>query len=413
MKFITRLISVDEAIEKLVKVFVNSIRLDVESVDLFKAMGRVLAEDIKAEIDRPRSNISAVDGYALRSLDVISASLYNPIELVVKGVVRPGQTLTGICIGPGESMRVQTGAPLPCGADAVVMDEDVEVHENRIVVYKPLAQGTNVILQGEDFKKGEIIASQGFIVKPAIIATLAANGISNVKVYRKINISIIAVGDELIEPGEIIRESKEYNSAAYVVYSILLRDGIFNVKYSGIVPDNVNILEEAVLKEFSKGMDIVITTGGTGVSESDIIAKFVKEKGVFVFRGVKMRPGRPTSCSLLEGKPVIHFSGFPVAAWAGYEVLLRPAIIKWLGVRGLDRDLVFANLAKRLPNVVGYRSIIRVAVFHKESVLYAEPYMLRGSGVLSSLLKTNGYIIVPEDIEGFDKNTTVPVYLYD
>jgi molybdopterin molybdotransferase len=125
-----------------------------------------------------------------------------------------------------------------------------------------------------------------------------------------------------------------------------------------------------------------------------------------------MRPGRMTSASLMYGKPIIHLSGFPVAAWAGYELILRPAIAKWIGIEEFERPVIYAYLSRRVPNISGYNSIIRVALTIKNGEYYAEPYMLRGSGVISSLLKTHGYIIIPENIEGFEEGEKVPVYLY-
>lgn len=411
MKPIRELLSVDEAVGKLVEVFERNIRLGVEEVDLLNSMNRILVEDFIATSNRPRYDISAVDGYAVRSIDLVGASLYNPIKLRIKGISRPG--MPPVEIDRGETIRVHTGAPIPRGSDAVVMDEDVEIRGNEIAVYRPIPRGSNVVLKGEDFREGELLATRGSIIKPHLIGILAANGVGKVKVYRKIKISLIPIGDELIEPGSVYVEGREYSSSTYLIYTTLLRDGLFDVEYPGIIPDNLDILVKTILREIEKGVDIVITIGGTGVSESDIVAEFTENTGETVFRGVKIRPGRPTSCTLFNGKIIIHLSGFPVAAWTGYEVILRRAVINWLGISGLERRVVNAILTKRTPGVPGYRSVIRVRVFNVDNVVFAEPYMLRGSGVLSSLLKTNGYIVIPEDIEGFDKNTVIPVYLYD
>lgn len=399
----------NEAVNRLVEVLKKHVELDIEEVGLLNAAGRVASENISATRDKPSWDLSAVDGYALNSVETIGASLYNPIEFRVVGVLRPGQRPGDVCIESGTAVRVHTGAPLPCGANAVVMDEDVEVLGNKILVYRQVAEGSNVIFRGEDLKKGEVICEKGQIVSPAVIAALTSSGIRSIRVYRKIRISIISIGDELVEPGEV--GQGECNSTAYILYSQLLKDVVFEPKYYGIIPDDPIIVEESVLKEIERGVDVVITTGGTGVGESDVIESIAK-KHMLVFRGVRMRPGRPTSCSIINGKPVIHLSGFPVAAWTGYELILRNAVIKWLGLKEFNRPIIKGVLTRRLPNVVGYVSVVRVSVELNGDEFLVEPYMLRGSGVISSLLRTTGYLILPEDVEGYDKGTKVTVYLH-
>lgn len=407
------LVSLSEAINSLSRTLGETINLDVESVKLTQATGRIIAQDIYALEDRPSRDSTAVDGYAVRSIDTLGATQYNPVELRVIGVLRPGQTPSDICLEPGTSIRVHTGALLPCGADAVLMDEDVKSIGNKIYVYRQAPKGLNIVLRGEDFKKGDLLASKGEVVKPAVVTALAASGLMDIFVYRRIRVSIVAIGDELIEPGSRVVNGRVYNSSAYTIYSSLVKDGIFDVYYTGIIPDNVEALRKAFDREVERGVDIIITTGGTGVSESDVISRIIEQADRVVFRGVKMRPGRPTTSFVYRGKIVLSLSGYPVAAWTGYELILRNALIKWLGLKGFERKYIYAVLDKRTPNNVGYTSLIRVIVRDENGVFHAEPYMLRGSGVISSLLKTNGYIVIPEELEGYEKNDVVRVYLYD
>ncbi|MEM4717418.1 MAG: molybdopterin molybdotransferase MoeA [Desulfurococcaceae archaeon] len=413
MKKIERLVPLDEAINKLVNTMNETIKLDLECVSLLNATNRIAAINIYAELDKPERDMSAVDGYAIRSIDTISASQYSPVELrIITKVIRPGIGVDNILMEPGTAIRVHTGGFIPGEADAVVMDEDVEIIGDKLLVYKPVSTGLNVIQKGEDFRKGELLVERGQVITPSIIASLASQGVDRIKVYRKINVSIMAIGDELVEPGVELNKGV-YNTTAYLVYSLLQRDAIFNVKYSGILPDNKEELEDRILREFENGADLVITTGGTGISESDIVSDLYDNEKRFIFRGIRLRPGRPTSSFVYKGRLVINVSGFPVAAWAGIEVLFRKAVIKWLGIKGLERKIVDAVLTRRVPNNVGYNSVIRVLLGRQGDLLYAEPYMIRGSGVISSLLRTNGYIIIPEDVEGFEKGTVVKVYLYD
>lgn len=405
-------ISVNEAKIKLSKVLSERITLEEELVKIVDSLGRVSSRLVKAPFNRPRVNLSAVDGYAVRSLDTIGSSTFTPVELVIKSVLKPGGDPDEVCVEPGFAIRVHTGAPIPCGANAVVMDEDVKVQGDTILVFKPVAPGANIILKGEDISENSVLVEPGTLIRPAHVTALASIGVNALHVYRKIRTSIIAIGDELVEPGHPLSKGKEYNSSAYIIYTQLVRDGIFQVDYTGIVPDNTEAILDAIKREVSKGSDLIITVGGTGVSETDKIPELLEEYSSPIFRGVRMRPGRMTSASVVLGRPVLSLSGFPVAAWAGYELILRPAIAAWLNISGFERHVVYAYLARRLPNISGYTSIVRVSLAVKNGKYYAEPYMLRGSGVISSLLRTHGYIVVPEDTEGFEEGEEVPVYIY-
>lgn len=412
MKRPEKFISVNEAKTRLSRVLSERIVLGEECLSIADSLGRVASRLIKALVNRPRVNLSAVDGYAVRSLDTTGSSVFSPVELVVKGVLRPGGNPNEVCVESGFTVRVHTGAPIPCGADAVVMDEDVKVQGNTILIFKPVAPGANIILKGEDISENSIIVEPGSLIRPAHIAALASIGVNTLQVYRKIKVSIIAIGDELIEPGYSLSGDKEYNSSAYIVYAQLVRDGIFQVNYAGIVPDDTEAILTTIRGEAAKGSDLIITVGGTGVSETDKIPELLEKHSSPIFRGVRMRPGRMTSASLVLGKPVLNLSGFPVAAWAGYELILRPAIATWLNIKGFERPVIYAYLSRRLPNTSGYTSIVRVTLIAKDDEYYAEPYMLRGSGVISSLLRTHGYVIIPEDTEGFEEGEKVPVYIY-
>lgn len=414
MKKLKNLVKVEDAVRGLARALSDTIKLDIEEVDLLQACGRLSAEDVIAGFDRPLRDISAVDGYAIRAIDVVSASQHNPIELALRGeIIRPGQDASRIHLEPGTAIRVQTGAEIPIGADAVVMDEDIEVYGNKIYVYKRVPEGYNIIKAGEDYSRGDILVKRGEVVGPYVITAVASIGLPTIRVYRKIKASILSIGDELIEPGYELKAGKTYNTSSYLVVSYLQRTGLFDTKYIGIIPDNVSLVRDVLERETRSNVDLIITTGGTGISESDIISDLYQYADEVIFRGVRMRPGRPTSSMVYNGKVVLSLSGFPVAAWSGLEIILRNAIINWIGAKGLERRAVYAVLSRRVPNVVGYESIIRVKVGESNGVLYAEPYMLRGSGVISSLLRTDGYIIVPADVEGYEKNSAVKVFLYD
>lgn len=409
-KVLEYLTPIGEAVGKVASTLLETVNLSVEKVSLLHATRRISARDYIAEENAPKYSKSAVDGFAVLSNDTVGASHHNPAVLRLKADLKVNQVFDK-CVDPGEAVRIQTGTIIPCGADAVVMEEDVSVVSGQVYVYKPVSPGQNIMKPGEDYRKGDILVEKGRYITPLYIAALASAGHGNVEVYRKIRVGIIAIGDELIEPGSPIEPGRVYEVTGILVRNMLEAEGFFETRYYGIVGDSVDELENSLNKALDEN-DFVITTGATGVSSNDIVYDLVSRTGKWLFRGVRMRPGRPTSASLIGDKLVIHFSGFPVAAWTGYEAILRPAIARFLGLKGVERTVIYGKLSRRVPSTVGYATYIRVQIHTADKEVVVEPYMLRGSGVISSLFRTQGYIVIPEDVEGYDKGVIVPVYLH-
>jgi molybdopterin molybdotransferase len=402
-KELKSLTSLAAAVDKLASVL-KGLKLGVEEVELLEARGRVLSRSIEAKIAHPPFDRSAVDGYAVRSSDTYSASLFNPVEL---RVVKEAQ------IKPGYASPVSTGEPLPEGADAVVMVEETTWRDGKIMVYRPVAVGANVSRRGEDFSAGDVVLEAGSVLDFRKIPVLSAAGYSRVEVLGKLRIGVVSIGSEVVEPTWVsghLPRGRIMNSTSYVVLSYLGRYPFINTAYYGIAPDEYNIVEDIVLKALSVN-DIVITTGGTGPGSSDLVYELVEKNGKWVFRGVAMRPGRPTSLSLIDGKPILHLSGFPLAAWTGLEGLFKPALTRALGLKGLETRVVYARVATRLPNQAGYTTFIRSRLKAVGGELVVEPFMLRGSGLLRSLSETDSYIRVEEGSEGFEEGEVIPVYL--
>ncbi len=407
-RFLGKLISVEEAVAKLQDILPKNLPMSI--VELVNSLGSFSAEDIVARIDMPEFDRSAVDGYAVRAIDVQGATVNNPAVLRIIGIMKPGDKPDKHVVGAGEAVEIHTGAPLPRGADAVVMYEDTMRNDDEFEVYSPVSRYANVSRKGEDFAKGSIIVPRGERIRAQHIGIIASNGIDRVKVYGKLSAAIISTGNELIEPGKPYVEGKIYASTGFLVKAYLEETGLFKADYLGIYPDDPKAVEEALGYAISR-YDIVFTTGGTSVSESDIVRDVVEDMGEWVFRGVAMRPGRPTSLAVIDGKPVMLLSGYPVAAWTGLELILRKALIEKYGLHGLKRPYAVAVLIRSLPNRVGYTSLIRVKLSIKKNKLYAEPYMLKGSGILSSLSRSNGYVVIPGHVEGYSEGEEVVVNL--
>jgi len=390
---------VDQAVELLAGRF--RISPDIEILDLDSLLGRISAEDVVAPIDVPPQNRSAVDGYAVCSSGLSSASPNNPIPLRLKREKSEE-------ISCDEATPISTGDPLPQGADAVVMLEDAEVEQEILYVMKGVSKYENVSRRGEDFEAGAVVIKRGTPLRPWHIASLSALNIAEAKAFRKLRVGIIATGSEVSEPGG---EGFVFDSTSKLLASYLRELGYFEVRRYGIVKDDVEAISSAI-SEVARREDAIITTGGTGPGSRDLCVKALqKAGGDIIIRGMAMRPGRPTSVGELRGKPVFLLSGYPVAAFVGLRFIFIPFIEKALGIREQRLRYVFAELSSRVFGEAGLESFIRVRLSECGERLCAEPILLRGSGILSSLLSSGGFLRIPRNVEGYEAGEIVRVEL--
>lgn len=395
-------------IEEAKKLFFNSLKIGrrkTEIVSVWCALNRVLAEDIIAEEDLPRFDRSAVDGYAVRAEDTFGASQFKPRTLKLTNASE---------LESGEAKQVWTGNPLPKGSDAVLMLENVKpIGDSQIEVWTAVTPGENVSKRGEDIAKGEVAVKAGTRLKPHHLALISALGKSEVKVFEKPKVAILATGNELVEVGEKPREDQIYETNRVLLASLCHELGAQPIDL-GIAKDNVEEISEK-LKHGLEKADAVITTGGTSVGASDLVPTAINrlgEPGVLI-HGVAMRPAMPTALAIVNDKPIIVLSGNPVAAFFGFEVFTRPLILKMLGVENEPRPVVTARLTRRTSTALGRKTFVRVRVFQQNGEFFAEPISARGSGIISTLTRANGYVIVPENREGLEEGETVQVHLFD
>jgi len=394
-------------IEDALKLFFKRVKphkLESELIPVQKAYGRVTAEDIIAEVNLPRFNRSAVDGYAVRAEDTFEASPYQPKQL---RIIEKGE------ISRGEAKPIWTGQPLPKGADAVIMIEHTKkVGENEIAVLRAAAKWHNVSMMGEDVKEGEIAVKAGVRLKPQHLGLLAALGVEQIKVTRKPKVAILATGDELIELGAEASENKIIETNRLVI-SWLCRELGAEPLDLGIVGDNEVAIREKILEGIEKA-DVVITTGGTSVGKADLVPLALQniDSSSIVVHGIAMRPAMPTALAVINGKPVIVLSGNPVAAMIGFEVFARPLILKMLGTDEL-RPRLKAKLTRKVAGVLGRKVFLRVKVYERSGEFYAEPIRTTGSGVFTTMTRANGYVVIPESREGLEENEIVTVHIFD
>ncbi|MEM3627013.1 MAG: molybdopterin molybdotransferase MoeA [Candidatus Bathyarchaeia archaeon] len=396
---------VEEALQRLLgKIQIK--KLNTEIVPLNAALNRVLAEDIVALEDLPRFDRSAVDGYALRAEDTFEASQFKPKILRV--------VTEKAYIDAGEAKQVWTGNPIPKGANAVVMLENTKRTNNEIEVWITVTPGENISKRGEDVPKGVVAIKAGVRLKPQHLGLAAALGMTAVKVFEKPKIAILATGDELVSANEKPQENQVFD-ANRAILSALCRELDAEPMDLGIAKDDINQIIDKI-RVGLEGADLVITTGGTSVGSSDLVPEAVNKIGKpgVIVHGVAMRPAMPTGLAVVNGKPIILLSGNPVAAMVGFEVFARPLICRMLGLDGEEaRPTVKAQITKRVSTALGRKTFVRVNVFQRNGDFFAEPISARGSGIISTMTKANGYVIIPENREGLEEGELVLVRLFD
>ncbi|MCL2134780.1 MAG: molybdopterin molybdotransferase MoeA [Candidatus Bathyarchaeota archaeon] len=366
--------------------------------------GRILAEDIIALDDLPCFNRSAMDGYAIRYIDSLNASQLSPVKLMV---VETGE------VGVGQAEQVWTGGSLPKGADAIVMLENTVRAGNFLEICSPLTPYSNVILRGEDVKKGQLIAKAGTRLTPYIVGLAAALGFNMLKVYKKPLIGILATGNEIVEVGTQVNEHQIFDSNKVVLSAMCWELGAEVIDF-GIAKDNVEEISEKICQAL-KTVDALITTGGTSIGGLDLVPDAVNRIGTpgVIAHGLALRPAMPTGVAVIDGKPVMILSGNPVAAIIGFEIFGRSAVCRLLGLTKLEqRPVLKAVLSRKVSGVLGRKTYVRVFVKLCMGNFVVDPVSAKGSNSISTMTKSNGYVIIPENREGLKEGETVLVQMF-
>jgi molybdopterin molybdotransferase len=396
--------------------------LDAERVQVLDALGRVLAEEIVSDIDIPPFDNSAMDGYAVRAADIAGASPESPVRLAVTGSVAAGYVSQGR-VQPGAAIRIMTGAPLPEGADAVVPFEDtgdmdrpkearLEEPAAEIEVRRPVRARDHTRPAGEDIRRGEVAVETGRVIRPQEIGVLASLGRETVLVHRRPWVAILATGDELLEIHEPLAPGKIRNSNEYTNTALVIRTGGIPIRL-GIARDTRANLTSKIRQGLQQGADLFLTSGGVSVGDYDVVKDVLGAEGEMQFWQVNMKPGKPLAFGLLPGGvPLIGLPGNPVSAMVSFEQFARPAILKMLGYRDLDKPTVRAIVDEPLNNS-GRRGFVRVVVTRRADGYHARSTGEQGSGVLTSMAKANGLAVVPEGILHVEAGSELAVQMLD
>jgi molybdopterin molybdotransferase len=413
------LISVEEAQAEILS---HVHPLEPERVPILDGLGRVLVEEIISDIDVPPFDNSAMDGYAVRSVDVADSTPDIPVGLRVLGSVAAGY-VAGIRVAPGSAVRIMTGAPMPDGADAVVPYEDTSDFDrskeerlatpaDSIQVRKAVEPRDHVRPAGEDIRKGEVVMVPGRVIRPQEIGVLASLGLETILVHRRPKVAILATGDELLEIHESLEPGKIRNSNEYTNAALVTRTGGIPIRL-GIARDTKADLTAKIRTGLEQGADLFLTSGGVSVGDYDVVKDVLGTEGRMRFWQVRMKPGKPLAFGLLPGRvPLIGLPGNPVSAMVSFEQFARPAILKMLGHLDLAKPIVRVILDEPLTNS-GRRGFVRVIVTRVADGYHARTTGEQGSGVLTSMAKANGLAIVPEGIRYVEQGSELTVQMLD
>jgi molybdopterin molybdotransferase len=401
------MITVAEAIEQILQT-INP--LGLERVNILDALGRVLGEDITAGRNIPPKDNSAMDGYALRFQDTIGASPHQPVLLEVMEDI-PAGAIPQKSIAAGQSARIMTGAPLPVGADAVLKMEDTKKDGQKIKIMAEAKSGQDIRWTGEDVREGELVIPRGTIVRPAGIGMLASLGRSFISVYQRPLIAVLATGNELVDIDESPSPWKIINSNSYSLASQALDCGAL-VMQMGIAKDQ----REDLLARFQAAMraDVIISSGGVSVGDYDLVKDIMQEVGSRMqFWQVAMRPGKPLAFGRIGNIPMFGLPGNPVSSMISFEQFIRPAILKMMGHQEIFRRTVRAVLQENIEKRKGFTHFIRALVKAGAGGYTVSSTGEQGSGILKSMVRANGLIVLPEDVDKVKSGTEVMVQLLD
>jgi len=415
------MLTVEEARERIL---VNFSRLEAEEQPILAALGQTLAEDVSATFDIPPLDNTAMDGYAVQATSTTGASEGEPVVLDVIGELAAGYVYEGV-VGPGQAVRIMTGAPIPAGADTIVPFEETDESgrgvpskvgpaQGRVSVLKAALPGNNIRRAAEDVHAGAVVIPQGTVLRPAHIGVIASLGHPTVRVTRRPVVAILSTGDEVLEPGEPRRPGTIYDSNSYSLAALVTRNGGVPLRL-GIARDTIEELT-AKVREGLKA-DMIVTSAGVSKGDFDVVKDVLAREGRIDFWSVNMRPGRPLAFGVFEhdGRRVPHIGlpGNPVSSMVTFELFGRAAIQKMMGRPVQDRPMIRAVTRDRIRMADARRFFARCAVTQEDGRWFVSLSGSQGSGVLTALARANGLAVIPEDSPDVPPGTEVDVLMLD
>ncbi len=399
------------SVEEAQKIVLNAeLKPAVKRLPILEALGMIMAEDIISSDDIPIYDNSAMDGYAVRTIDIKGADKSYPIRLVLAGEDIPAGKIPRVRVDPGFCISIMTGAPIPAGADSVVIKEDTQRDGSSVMVFREIKKGENVRYRGEDIKKGNTVFKTGDMINPASIGILASLGIDKIKVYGSPVIGVLATGDELIGIDGKLIAGKVRDSNSYLL-SAQIKE--MNVEYRryGIVRDDEELLSKNIKKAL-KECDILVLSGGISVGDYDLVKETLEDIGAeLIFWRVNQSPGRLLAFFKCGSKFIFGLPGNPVSAMICFEMYIRPMIRKSMGYQGLFRPEISAEAIYDFNNKAGRVNFVRVIVERRQGDYLFKTDDSQEPGILSPMARANGIAYLPVDMGDVKKGSMVKIYL--
>ena len=399
--FISELMPVNDVVDVISK---HQIITETEVIDLEDAYQRVNVEEILTLHDSPPFNKSAMDGYAIIASDSFPASNNNPIRLETIDYIGAG-SFSEKKVENGVAIGIATGAPIPKGADAVIMKEYTIPVENGIEIVSTVSPGENIAVLGEDVKKGDLILKENSFIRSQEMAMVALSGYSQIKVYKKPKVLVITTGDELVDPCEDLPIAKIINSNHYAMKG-KVESCLADVTLKHCTDDE-DIFKNLLLDSVGE-YDVIITTGGTAVSKGDVVVKIVEDLGEVLVHGIAARPGKPFAFGTLKDTPIFMLSGYPAAAFVLFDIFVRPFLFRMQNI-DYAHKLVTCVSNRKIPSGLGRTDYIRA--FADNGVV--TPKLARGSTIIRTFMSSNAYIVIEENREGVFEDETCDVLMFD
>lgn len=386
---------------------------EIERVRLSEAGGRVVAADVKAPVDLPPFDNSAVDGYAVRYADLAAD---RETKLAVAGRLMAGET-SDLSLQAAKAIRIFTGAAMPKGADTVFMQEDVRVEGDAVIVPSGLKRGSNRRLAGEDVAAGKIVLPAGTVLEAQHIALAAALGLTELDVRRRLRVAIFSTGDEVVEPGTARGDVAIYDSNRFLLAELLDRLGAV-VTDLGILPDDPDELSGA-LAAAASAHDLLVTSGGVSTGEADYVRGAVEKAGSLVFWRVAIKPGRPVAMGVIRGAgknesaAFVGLPGNPVAVFVTFVRVVKPLLRRLAGARPQTLMALPVRVAFPYRKKKDRREYVRVALRRAaDGEIEAVKHPQDGAGILTSLTETDGLLEIPEDVTVIEPGARVGFLSY-
>ena len=374
-----------------------------ERVVLVDANGRVAAADVASTRDVPPFSRAGMDGYAVRAEDTFGASRYEPKTLQVIEKVYTGQ-VPSRTIEAGTAVEIATGAPMPAGADAVVMVEETEKAGDTVRVLTPVYPRQNVGRQGADIVVGQTVIARGDVLNPSRIGALAALGVSEVDVFAKPTVAILSTGNEIADPGVELKPGQIYDINKFTLSTIIAEHGGVPMPFA-TAQDTIDALESAI--DAVASCDVLVFSGGSSVGERDLILDVIGRKGDIVFHGIAVKPGKPTVFGTIKGTPMFGMPGYPTSCLSNAYMLLVPALRAMARLKPRHLATVALPLGQRIVSTTGRHQFYTVRIVDGQAMP-----AFKASGDITSMSQADGYIEIPAQTDIVEKGEVVEVKLF-